>query len=650
MIMKKIAAVALAAAMSLSLCTAAVTADTTKAPTLSKTKLTLTVGDKKTIKVKNAPGNAKITWKSSKKAVAAVSKKGKITAKKAGKTNITAVVKVSSKTVAKPVCKVTVKAKAAETAPADTKSSVRATEYGPVVGKVLDGVESYYGIPYGKNPVGKLRWAAPVAPDTWTATRDCSEKEPIALQQQMDYTTGTVSITGTTDCLNLDVFTTSNAKDKPVFVFVHGGNNQTGSSYTELMSAYDTANRLDCVVVSINYRTNLLGFNALPAITKSGKETGNFALLDMAEALRWVRRNIDKFGGDKNNVTVSGFSAGGRNVMSMLISPEFKGLFSKAIVFSGGMTVTDLDASAKKDAEMLAPLVVEDKKAKTLEEAEKFLLQDNDEVRAYLATISDERLIKSSPDANLRMSAFPHHFGDDIVLPKEGFNGKYVNDVPIIMLTGTTELSLFSSSNYAAYGNQSAAALAFANKYGSDFYRIFNTQLSAEAMIDKYKSDIYLVQVDYGDLSGPNAIISPMVGPLGSFHGIFIPMLSKEVSFTIFADFTKPGYVDMGKEFCEYLKSFMSTGNPNGKYTSVKWQKWTKDTKQTLILDANENTGKAVIENKNVYKTNAQIIEEMEKDTSLTEKNKKKVISEVLNGRWFSDDLDKHFKNASLWD
>ena len=231
-------------------------------------------------------------------------------------------------------------------------------------------MEIYYGVPYGANPDGELRWQEAQPPEAWTEVRNCTEREPIALQMATQYNADgsrTVALTGTTDCLNLDIYTTAEAEKLPVLVYVHGGNNQTGSSYGEVLGN-DLVVKDDCVFVSLNYRTGLLGFIALPALI-SAEQSGNFGLLDIAAALKWVRENIAEFGGDPENVTVSGFSAGGRNVMAMLLSPAFEGLFDRAIAFSGGMTVCDLENAAWKDAEFIAPLAVEDGICETEAEA-----------------------------------------------------------------------------------------------------------------------------------------------------------------------------------------------------------------------------------------------------------------------------------------
>lgn len=542
---------------------------------------------------------------------------------------------------------------AVEDSSEDTEAAstlIRSTQYGDVQGTDQDGVEVYYGIPYGADPVGELRWADPTAPEAWTDVLDCTEREEIALQMATVYDSdgnASTQLTGTTDCLNLDIYTTSTAEDLPVLVYVHGGNNQTGSSYGEVIGN-DLVVNDDCVVVCLNYRTGLLGFNALPALTEEGT-SGNYGLLDIAFALQWVRDNIAEFGGDPANVTVSGFSAGGRNVMAMLISPSFEGLFDRAIVFSGGMTICDTDAAAQKDAEIIAVLAVEDGMADTEEEAAQWLMNDTAEVREYLYGIDANRLAEIMSDAGIRMALFPHLFGDDVVLPSEGFDGEYVNDVPVIMLTGTTEFSLFSAFNSYFYTLEDEdtqnAAKTFAISYGSDFYRIFNTQLSAEKMSGSYTSNMYLCQVNYGGSDSATSI------PLfGSFHGIFVPMLTTTHNYSSFADFTGAGYTAMAAEFNTYLKNFLYTGNPNSdEETSVEWSAWDADTKQTLVLDASEETGEAFAEMQNVYKTNAEIIAELEADDTIDGEIKDTIITTILNGRWFSDDLDTYFSTPSLW-
>lgn len=119
--------------------------------------------------------------------------------------------------------------------------------------------------------------------------------------------------------------------------------------------------------------------------------------------------------------------------------------------------------------------------------------EDTDEVRQYLYDLDTERLTSLMSDAGIRMSAFPHLFGDGVVLPETGFaNAEYVNDVPLIMLTGLDEFSMFCAGSpvYDECGDEADPAFAFANTYGSDLYRVFNTQSGAAQMDGAYSSDM----------------------------------------------------------------------------------------------------------------------------------------------------------------
>ena len=527
---------------------------------------------------------------------------------------------------------------------------VRNTQYGYVKGVVQDGVEVFYGIPYGGDTDGEARWKAPTAPERWTHIRDCTIRGSISLQQvSVFYEGGVISpdVAGSTDCLNLDVYVPAGADKLPVLVYIHSGNNQGGSSHGEI-AGNELAIRDDCVFVSVNYRTGLLGFNALPSLVRS-RNSGNFGLLDIAAALRWVRDNIEEFGGDARNVTVSGFASGGRNVMAMLISSTFDGLFDRAIVFSGGMTICNQEDAAWKDAALIAPLAVEDGIAKTEEEAARWLVKDTDEVREYLYGLNAARLAGITLKNDLRMSSFPQLFGDNVVLPANGFNSKrFVNDVPILMVTGTTEFSQYgiSDSYLASIENEyiRSNAITFTVDRGSEWYRLFNTQRSAEKMIESYRSPIYLCQVNYGGKNSDTAIPT-----YGSFQGVYLPMLSSSHNYGTIADFTGADYQAMAEIFNACLRNFLRTGNPNGDGLEMEWTAWDADTQLTLVMDASKRTGLTKIVVSNVNRTNAQLFNELNYDYAVDFNTRSALISNVLNGRWFSDEIDSHYDNPSLW-
>lgn len=514
------------------------------------------------------------------------------------------------------------------------------TAYGPVKGTEDGSVRIWYGVPYAKSPEGDLRWQAPEAPDAWSKELDCTNPAAPAIQ----FTNN--EVTGTEDCLNLDIYAADGAKGCPVLVYVHGGNNQTGNA--QEIPGVDLANTDGCIYVSLSYRLGLFGFMCLPAL---GSDTGNFAMLDIASALDWVRANIEAFGGDPDNVTISGFSAGGRDVMAMLMSPLFAGKFDKAIAYSGGMTTAEIEPSQKKEAAALAPLAVEDGRAATEEEAYRWLLSDDSEVKTWLYSISAERLAPLMGNASIRMSVFPHLFEDDIVLPKGGFANADYHAVPLLMLTGTTEFSMFSafdpfwkSDPLTAWSeDEQAAAKAFAIRYGSDMYRIFNAECSAEAMEARYGKDIYVCQVAFG---GETSAVR--IDTFGSFHGIFVPMLSSKNNYTSLVPdtFDKEGYQAMGKAFNAYLKNFLETGNPNGEGLAT-WDAWNSERKESMVFDATETD--AVIGMTDAHRSYDEILSAMDADTTISDELKELVATNDMAGRWFSAANDAHYGAPDFW-
>jgi para-nitrobenzyl esterase len=209
------------------------------------------------------------------------------------------------------------------------------TKDGPVEGVSKAGVTQFLGIRYAAPPVGALRWMPPRAPAKWTGVRQTTKFGPTCAQVT---TLGPFAGPANSheDCLYLNVFTPDAAKTLPVLVWIHGGGYIDGES-----NDYD-ATRLAAkgklVVVTINYRLNLFGFLAHPALDAEGHAFGNYGILDMQAALRWVKQNIAAFGGDPNNVTLGGQSAGAGAAAANVGSPGAAGLFHRAIFQSGGYT------------------------------------------------------------------------------------------------------------------------------------------------------------------------------------------------------------------------------------------------------------------------------------------------------------------------
>lgn len=527
---------------------------------------------------------------------------------------------------------------------------VRDTDFGQVEGFSDGQTLTWFGIPYGDDTSGDNRWKAPQNPQKWENVLKTKEPGALGLQSSVE---GTI---GSEDCLNLDIYRPNNVKeDLPVLVYVHGGNNQTGLA--QEISGKSFVSTHDAIIVSVNYRLGALGFNPLLAM-KTGSDvenSGNFGLLDIAFSLDWVKNNIENFGGDKDNITVAGFSAGGRNVMAMLASPLFKDKFQKAISFSGGMTIADEEKSQEVFADALAKLVVEDDLKENEEEAKEWLLSDDEAVRKYLVEVDSNRLAPLMGNAGIRMEVFPHLYNDGVVLPKEGFNTKEFNEVPLLMLTGEQEFSLFAMFDPYFFENVMDNTLMtdeninkeyqFVNIYGGQLYGLFNVKDSAEKLAEaNYQSPIYNMEVQFG--SNPENIDSPMI-PFGSFHGVFVPLLdfdNTNSSEFIGDSYASVGATEMKTIFQDYLYEFIQNGDPN-KEGLPEWTDWTTNQPKNLFLDADKNKFSAEMKEKNL--TYAKVLENMEQDTTLSNEQKENLIKNVLNGRWFSYRLDEKYDNLS---
>lgn len=232
---------------------------------------------------------------------------------------------------------------AASALPGPAAAPVVTAPAGTVSGRMDGEISVFKGIPYAAPPVGINRWRPPVAAATWTGVRKAEDFGPACVQPTPGAKSIYSSDLGATreDCLSLNIWTPSTTGKAAVIVWIHGGALVAGSSRETLYDGAAMAGR-DVVVVSINYRLGVLGFLAHPALSEESPAgvSGNYGLLDQIEALRWVRNNISAFGGDPDNVTIAGESAGGLSVMYLMASPLARGLFSRAIAQSAYMIST----------------------------------------------------------------------------------------------------------------------------------------------------------------------------------------------------------------------------------------------------------------------------------------------------------------------
>lgn len=203
---------------------------------------------------------------------------------------------------------------------------------GIVEGKAEANRILFRGIPFAAPPLAANRWREPQPVVEWTGIRDTTAPAPACLQNDYGWNRAD-HVHAAEDCLTLDIGTPALTGKRPVIVWIHGGSNRAGSAGDMALSAIG---KRDVVVVAIQYRLGIFGFLPHRALAaEAGGASGNYGLMDQIAALRWVRDNIAKFGGDPDNVTIAGESAGAQDVSLLLASPLARGLFAKAAMESG---------------------------------------------------------------------------------------------------------------------------------------------------------------------------------------------------------------------------------------------------------------------------------------------------------------------------
>jgi len=269
-------------------------------------------------------------------------------------------------------------------------------------------ITAFKGIPFAAPPVGELRWRAPQPAASWEGIRDCFKFAPISMQHVPGLDPNNIytrewnvdpEIEMSEDCLYLNVWTPAKSPDEklPVFVWYFGGGLREGNT-AEMEFDGERLARRGIVVVTVNYRLNVFGFLAHPQLTKEQPEApANFGHLDQQAGTRWVKRNIAAFGGDPDNITIGGQSAGGGSVLAQLTSPQNEGLFQKAIIMSAfsanifprrmfrPLSFAEAEQNGVRFFEFLG--------VKTLEEARKldavYLRDKCEEYRGFFGTAND---------------------------------------------------------------------------------------------------------------------------------------------------------------------------------------------------------------------------------------------------------------------
>jgi para-nitrobenzyl esterase len=217
-------------------------------------------------------------------------------------------------------------------------SLVVTTATGKVKGEARTGYDAWLGIPYAATPAAAHRWTAPRPASAWSGIRDATRFGDRCAQAS-GWDPGYEKAITTEDCLDLNVYAPQGSRaDTPVVVWIHGGGFSGGAGQDTNPRKF--VQQTGAIVVTVNYRLGPLGYLNLPQLrAENANGAGNYGLLDQQTALRWVRSNIGRFGGDAGNVTIAGQSAGGSSVCDQLASPTAKGLFARAVVIIGGCSL-----------------------------------------------------------------------------------------------------------------------------------------------------------------------------------------------------------------------------------------------------------------------------------------------------------------------
>ena len=492
---------------------------------------------------------------------------------------------------------------------------------------------SWKAVPYAQPPVGDLRWRKPLPPVKRSAALKATAFCEICPEYtDHDFNPATPQIIrGTEDCLYLNIWSPKNTKGNlPVFFWIHGGGNATQWPLLSRIDGGVLASRGNMIVVSANYRLGPMGFFNHPAL-KTGddaEDSGNFAILDLIAALKWVQNNIRYFGGNPGNVTIAGESAGGLNVLCLVASPMAKGLFHRAISESAGANLK-LPTPAQGADHMngiLAKLLVKEGKAADPKAAAAILAAMSEkEIAAYLRSKTAQDFLEMYPEGKLTgLITFPQTFGDGKVLPKDLFaaleSGNY-NKMPMILGSNKEEVKLFlpffppyafwlkDGSLFKDSGKLEAYNLC--DKYMSDGWKEMAVDYPASLMRSNPDPPmVYAYQFMWGAGGAGNNVIHPPFNMLmGACHTLEIDFVFGEkvwLGYRVFNEKNLAGRVALSNAIMDYWSEFSRTGNPNRAQSGLPvWKPWSniKDEPKTILLDAD-------LEKVNIEMTNVELTRE----------------------------------------
>jgi para-nitrobenzyl esterase len=506
----------------------------------------------------------------------------------------------------------------------ESNSSIKInTSSGSVQGVIKRGILFWEDIPYAVAPVGDLRWKAPrefVSPESFIESKEgngCLQEASIYAGIQGE------GIVGQEDCLYLDIQSPVNNSNRrlPVMFWIHGGGNTSG-----VKDYYDFSEFIkqqQVIVVTINYRLGPMGWFTHPAIQgpQNGLDkTSNFGTLDIIQALRWVQKNITEFGGDSDNVTIFGESAGGHNVLSLLSSPISNGLFHKAISQSGYTTTFTLEEAFGSDLngdtvnELGSDLALSQNDLSGYGSIKKLYMENpskhGEEFQRYLRSIDGKDLFnaynKISDDTFDRLPLLTR---DGIVLHVDGMRAGLVasknkKNIPVIAGSNKDELALWLSTNqYFVKGSYPLTKLIPIPKIEfrkEGLYKLWVKTRSQgwklrgvdHPLMDLEKAgykSLFAYRFDWDDQK--SSYFADFPNLIGAAHGFEISFITGDFKFGPIGRYVYPKGAlrdEMQETMMNAWASFAKSGVPStGK--KLEWSRFTSNERAFLKLDSNEN-------------------------------------------------------------
>ena len=554
------------------------------------------------------------------------------------------------------------------------------TSSGVTIGSINKKVIYWEDIPYAKPPIGDLRWKAPrkIKKNTnliETKSNNFCIQRTSSFGGSADYSKEIIS--GSEDCLYLDILAPSKklSQKLPVMFWIHGGSNTSGLK--DLYKFNKLVKRHNVIVVKINYRLGPFGWFTHPAVQNLQNgidKTSNFGTLDIIAALEWVNENIELFGGDKNNITIFGESAGGHNVLSLLVIEKARGLFHKAISMSGYTTSISVENAYKQEGESntsnhssweIVNKIINNKNNQK---------KQNDYSNTEIRNILYELQPKEFYEYYIKRKSFeeiPLLTNDGVLIPKIGLKealskAKYVNKVPVIVGSNRDEVKFWLAlSEYfvtidSSFGGslfnlpkiilKNEDAYEAFNYYRSTAWKVRGVDLPLKSLAKAGNNQLFSYRFDWDDQR--RFIVANFKKLFGATHALEVPLLLGDNSLVggpPISNFVYPKGVSkfyISRNMMRYWTNFAKNGYPGYSTNNIKWESYLGNNSNSFSFMILDNRKNLKMSNQNI--TLEILADQIYFDTRLTELEKCVVVYQIFTyvGNDEYDENIKHYKGT----